>query len=231
MADQNAHGNGPSAPGGPPIPTAPPPPAAPVPEPEQPRQDSINPLWLKGWDSYSTWGWDSGTTSYYAQLYRNDADRDGAPTVWLDGTTVPVQRLQVLFMRIAMATREPVTAVYEALLHRTPDGVAAGYRHPVDPITPGGLPLAQVRYQLGEMSEGSNYEHGAVEALRWVLGQRAEAPASGAMVPTGERPSPLALAAESWAATAAVYMTRVKEYAAGAEAALMWATGKSTSAP
>lgn len=224
----------------PPMPSAPPPPATPpvptdpVPEPEMPRRDSINPLWLAGWDRYSTWGYDSGTGSYYAQLYRNSADRDGPPTVWLDGVAERIHRLPVLYVRIGLETREPLSSVYEALLHQLPDGVHQMYRHPTDPVAPQGLRLSQIRYQLGEMDTETPYERGAEAALRWTVGDRADAPCSGSRVAgqaPGTWPSPLVLTAEEWAATAAVYMTAVPDQAAGAEAALRWALGKSPTAP
>ncbi|GAB3287394.1 hypothetical protein [Kineosporia babensis] len=43
------------------------------------KQDSIDPVWIPGWAAYSTWGWDSGTRCWYAQMYRDTSDPDAAP--------------------------------------------------------------------------------------------------------------------------------------------------------
>ncbi|WP_161500427.1 hypothetical protein, partial [Streptomyces antimycoticus] len=158
-------------------------------------------------------------------------DRDAKPRHWISGTGQPIQHPQVLYMRIALATRAPLTAVYEALL-KTPTALAAGYRHPMDPIAPGGRTLAEVRQQLGAAHVGSSgYGQGSRAALQWLLGDVPTAPCSAATVPSGERPSPVAAAAEAWAATGAIYMTAAKELATGAETALLWALGRSTTAP
>ncbi|MFI8992149.1 hypothetical protein ACIG63_45690 [Streptomyces antimycoticus] len=221
----------PAAPPPPAPPSQPPTPTGPVPEPDMPQRDSVKPLWLPGWEAYSTWGYDTGTGSYYAQLYRDEDDRDAKPRHWISGTGQSIQHPQVLYMRIALATRAPLTAVYEALL-KSPTAVAAGHRYPMDPIAPGGRTLAEIRHQLGAARTGSSgYEQGSRMALQWLLGEVPTAPCSGATVPDGGRPSPLAVAAEAWAATGAIYMTAAKELAAGAETALLWALGTSTTAP
>jgi hypothetical protein len=45
--------------------------------------NSIDPLWLDGWDHHSVWGYDEGTQLYFAQLWRNTDNGAGPPTFWL----------------------------------------------------------------------------------------------------------------------------------------------------
>ncbi|MEV4416320.1 hypothetical protein [Catellatospora sp. NPDC049609] len=44
-------------------------------------QDSVNGLWLEGWDDKSVWGYDTGTQSYFAQLTRNGNSDDDGPDI------------------------------------------------------------------------------------------------------------------------------------------------------
>jgi hypothetical protein len=43
---------------------------------------------LPGWEHQSIWGWDEGTGSFYAQLWRNGSASD-APEIWLTGARTP----------------------------------------------------------------------------------------------------------------------------------------------
>ncbi|MFI1733601.1 hypothetical protein ACH40E_31175 [Streptomyces acidicola] len=49
-------------------------------------EDFSLPLPLHGWARGSDWGYDTGTRSFFARLYRNDDDPSGAPTIWLSGS-------------------------------------------------------------------------------------------------------------------------------------------------
>lgn len=44
---------------------------------------SIYALALDGWDELSTWGYDSGIGSFYAQLTRNGQSDDNGPEIWI----------------------------------------------------------------------------------------------------------------------------------------------------
>lgn len=234
MADSRSWAGGAGAPPPPAVPPRPPAAGAgPVPEPESEQRDGVNPLWLPGWESYSTWGWDSGVRSWYAQLYRDSDDRDGPPRVWLDGAQ-PIPYAQLLYARIAVATGEALSAVYEAMLPM-PTSIVPGHREPADPVAPGGRTLAEIRHQLHttrvtavDNASGPAYEAGRAAALRWLLGEEPAAPCSGAALVYGGRPAPLTVAAEAWAATAAVYGRQQAGDAAGAEAVLRWALGRSS---
>ncbi|MFE7869442.1 hypothetical protein ACFUYE_03735 [Micromonospora humida] len=44
---------------------------------------------IDGWDHRSTWGWDVGARSLYAQLIRNGNSDDNGPDVWIAPPTTP----------------------------------------------------------------------------------------------------------------------------------------------
>lgn len=94
--------------------------------------DTIYPVLIDGWDDLSTWGWDSGVRSYYAQLTRNgNSDGDG-PDVWITPPAWPVMQLpETLAQAIAQATGADLAAVRTAMndsldedgqIHRIFDG-------------------------------------------------------------------------------------------------------------
>lgn len=57
-----------------------------VPQGQRIVEDFTLALPLRGWERGSDWGYDTGTRSFFARLYRNEADSSGSPTVWLSGT-------------------------------------------------------------------------------------------------------------------------------------------------
>ncbi|MGW6308768.1 hypothetical protein ACWFRQ_21520 [Streptomyces niveus] len=200
---------------------------APVPQPDVPRhEDSVHPLELNGWEQYSTWGFDTGVSSYFAVLYRNTDDPDEQPTVWLSGAAERYHLAPLLFARIVQTTGEPATAVYEALLTHLPNGVPDACRRPADPLAPG-ITLGHVEAQLDELLlrfGGDDTDAGQIDALQWVLGERPASP-TGTVHRTSPRPSPLEIAAEAWAASAAIYQSGRPDRVTGAENALHWAAG------
>jgi len=56
-------------------------------EVDQAARHGPQPFWMPGWDAYSIWGYDTdlsdGSHYLFAQLYRNDDDRDGPPRIWI----------------------------------------------------------------------------------------------------------------------------------------------------
>ena len=78
--------------------------------------DSIYPVFIDGWDQLSTWGWDSGMGSYYAQLTRNGKSDDNGPEVWITPPAWPVMQLpQTLAKAIAEVTGTELAAVIAAM--------------------------------------------------------------------------------------------------------------------
>ena len=78
------------------------------------RARGPQPLPLDGWEHASLWGWDEGTQSLYAHLWRNTDDpaRPPAIRVGLDDYTPAITLIPTLAQYIAMAaTCDPWDAV------------------------------------------------------------------------------------------------------------------------
>ncbi len=76
----------------------------------------IRPLGVPGWENFSTWGYDSGTGSFYAQLTHNSSSDDNGPDVWITAGTGPVvASADALAELIAQAVDEPVGVVRSAM--------------------------------------------------------------------------------------------------------------------
>lgn len=79
-------------------------------------------LWLPGWDERSVWGFDPQLDSYFAQLWRNPADGNSDPDIWIlgrgtaEGRPFAVSTARVLAHEIAMATGAGLAAVCRAML-------------------------------------------------------------------------------------------------------------------
>ena len=94
-------------------------------------ESSIYPVFLDGWDELSTWGFDSGADSYYAQLTRNGNSDDDGPDIWITPPTwPPMARPAELAQAVATATGVDLSTVRNALndgldeidqAHRIPD--------------------------------------------------------------------------------------------------------------
>jgi hypothetical protein len=70
-------------------------------------------LFLPDWDDLSIWGYDSGTSSFFAQLTRNGNSDDNGPDVWITpGPRFPVvtspAQLQALIADVVGATAADV---------------------------------------------------------------------------------------------------------------------------
>jgi len=77
---------------------------------------SIRPLALAGWEDLSTWGYDEGVGSFYAQLTRNGHSDDDGPELWLTPLAIPVVRSpEELADIIARRTAVPLTDVLAAM--------------------------------------------------------------------------------------------------------------------
>lgn len=65
----------------------------------------MNPLDLPGWSDYSTWGWDDGIGSYFAELIRDESDDPDEPEFWLSGVDPRFKTKEALARGIGIATR------------------------------------------------------------------------------------------------------------------------------
>lgn len=74
----------------------------------------INTLDLDGWSRRSIWGWDAPARSYYAQLW-HDHDRQGPPTIWIDGTGRRIPSVEVLSVQIAARIGIPAIMVRDGM--------------------------------------------------------------------------------------------------------------------
>jgi len=73
-------------------------------------------LLLPGWDDMSTWGYDSGTGSFFAQLTNNNSSDDDGPDVWITPGQYPViSNPGQLQTQIAGATGATASVVAEAM--------------------------------------------------------------------------------------------------------------------
>ncbi|MFG3701591.1 hypothetical protein ACGF5C_27320 [Micromonospora sp. NPDC047620] len=103
---------------------------------------SIYAVLIDGWDQRSTWGWDDGTRSYYAQLTRNGNSDDNGPEVWITPPAWPnLSAPEHLAMAIAAATRTDRAVVQNAMNDSLDDG--DGQRHRIRSTNPAPRPQAK----------------------------------------------------------------------------------------
>uniref|UniRef100_UPI003F49816A hypothetical protein n=1 Tax=Amycolatopsis sp. CA-096443 TaxID=3239919 RepID=UPI003F49816A len=96
--------------------------------------DAIDGTWalaLPGWDDLSTWGYDSGTGSFFAQLTRNGNNDDNGPDIWITpGASFPAvtapAHLRPLIASSTGAAAADVTAAMNHAVDR--QGAPARYR-------------------------------------------------------------------------------------------------------
>jgi hypothetical protein len=80
-------------------------------------------LFLDGWDERSTWGYDEGQASWFAQLWRNGLGEErGAPHTWITPgpVTPPIETLTELVTRIASATNASPAEIRAAMAEGAP---------------------------------------------------------------------------------------------------------------
>lgn len=87
-------------------------------------------LVLPGWEDLSTWGYDDGIGSFYAQLTRNGGNDDNGPEVWITPPRYPaITRSAQLATLITQTTGAAFTDVREALNDAvTSQGAPATFR-------------------------------------------------------------------------------------------------------
>ncbi|WP_329269101.1 hypothetical protein [Streptomyces sp. NBC_01451] len=86
-----------------------------VPQGQRIVEDFTLALPLRGWEWGSDWGYDTGTCSFFARLYRNEADWSGSPAVWFSGTDPDLGNVVALTDAVQKATGASRQAVVAAL--------------------------------------------------------------------------------------------------------------------
>ncbi len=170
--------------------------------------DSVD---LDGWDDRSTWGYDDGIGSFYAQLWRNPGDTD-APEIWLSGVDPRYPWPGCLALAVVEATgRDPVSVV-RAL------GIAA----PAASIRPAPQIIRAIE---GLPHPGDDtYAAGQLAVYHWALSGGGVAP--GSWLPwNGQPPAPEHVDAERHMITARAYQQHqghTHAFVGGADEALTW---------
>ncbi|GLY71270.1 hypothetical protein [Amycolatopsis taiwanensis] len=112
---------------------------------------------LPGWEHQSIWGWDEGTGSFYAQLWRNGSTSD-APEIWLTGALKPYPWPGCIALEIVEHTQADTLAVVQAM----------GIAHP-DPTLRTADEVMQRAEELRKLGD-SGYIRGQHHALAWTQG-------------------------------------------------------------
>jgi hypothetical protein len=173
---------------------------------------------LPGYDRQSTWGYDTGTRGFFAQLFENGTRRDN-PDLWLTAP-MPLLHAECLVAPISEHTGEDPLPILRAL----------GIAHP----SPALRPISELDEYASrfEQADPNPMSDGVIAAARWLTGAAANAPLSQSRPVNLEHPSPDAAVvhAEAAYATGVVYLSR-SDYAAGVETMLVHATSKTASEP
>ena len=166
---------------------------------------------LAGWDERSVWGYDTGTGSFYAQLWRNPGDSD-APDVWLSGVNPPLPWPGCIVAATVDATGcDPVSVVR-----------ALGLAHPTAHLR-GRAELAAAAGPLAHTNEG--YTAGKFAALQWAMGMATVTPGGRRPWPERQPPSVEEVVAEQYVITGRAYQPLAgdtRAWVGGADEAFAW---------
>lgn len=113
---------------------------------------------LPGWEHQSIWGWNEGTGSFYAQLWRNSSSSD-APEIWLTGAQKPYPWPGSIALEIVEHTQAEPLAVVQAM----------GIAHPEPALRPD-QEIGSLVSELIAANDPSPYSMSKMQALAWVLG-------------------------------------------------------------
>lgn len=114
---------------------------------------------LLGWEDQSIWGWDEGTSSFFAQLWRNGSSSE-APEIWLTGARKPYPWPGCIALDIVELIEADSLAVVQAL----------GIADP-EPALRSEDDIARHADQLTSLNDRSEYIGGQLAALTWTRGQ------------------------------------------------------------
>lgn len=171
---------------------------------------------LAGWDDRSIWGWDDGTGSFYAQLWRNGSTSD-APGIWLSGARKPYPWPGSVALDIVQHTGAAPLAVVQAL----------GLADPA-PRLRDAAEITQQIAQLTSLNDNGGYIVGQLYALAWTQGLETLSPSTRGK-DDDSRPAPDRVDAEHHLITGRIYLgggERSQAFYSGADEALWWALGR-----
>lgn len=170
---------------------------------------------LPGWEHQSIWGWDDGTRSFYAHLWRNGSTSD-APEIWLSGVRKPYPWPGCIALEIVEHTDADRLAVVQAM----------GIAHP-NPTLRTKAEIMQRVDELKELRDNGDYIGGQIHALAWTQGLTELTPGTHTKHP---RPTPEQADAEHHIITGRVYLGgdtfHGRDFFSGADEALWWALGR-----
>lgn len=188
--------------------------------PEHSRNHTVRPgvrlhdaVDLSGWEQRSIWGWDEGTSSFYAQLWRNGSTSE-APDVWLTGARKPYPWPGCVALEIVERTESDALAVVRAL----------GIAHP-EPTLRTPAEVGSRVLELRKQKEEGHYVGGKIHALAWTQGLAEFTPGTrtywGKSIPTVER-----VDAEHHMITGSVYRGENRAFFTGADESIWWVLGR-----
>lgn len=164
-------------------------------------------IWLDGHDDQSTWGYDTGVDSFFAQLWKNGSESED-PELWLTPPLLSATWPYVLVPPIVAYANEEPLAVVRAL----------GIARPAPELRDRDE-LAGLRERL--FAENLDpYGVGQLRALDWILGHNTTSPSTMTPARCGECPTAAEVDAEATMAAGILTVTGRTERA-GVEAGLL----------
>lgn len=171
---------------------------------------------LPGWDEQSVWGYDEGTSSFFAQLWTNGSSSD-APEIWLSGVSVTYPWPGSIALEIAERTRADQFEIIRALGLSAPEPRTRS----TDEIRRKAVSVAMAADRAP-----APYVLGQRLALDWVAGFGPTCPGSLRSWPPEQLPTPAQIDAEHHYVTGRIYRGQDHEIYSGADEALWWALGR-----
>lgn len=182
----------------------------------RPGDEVLDSVGLPGWEEQSVWGWDSGTGTFFAQLWHNDSVSEAPDIAIVAGprTVYPWPSCVALAVVERVEGMDPLTVV-RAMGLADPD------------------PQLRADEEIAELIEQARADgrtrcvEGQVHALTWTLGRADRSPGSR-LTWCGGRPTAAQVDAEHHMATGGLYRAvgRDREALSGVDMALWQALGR-----
>lgn len=170
-------------------------------------EDFRDAIWLDGYDGQSVWGYDTGVSSFFAQVWSNDS-ASYEPDLWLTPPDLCAAWPYVLVPLIVTFTGSTPLSVVRAL------GVA---RPAPELISDDALCSRRARCSA---DTGNPHAAGQARALDWVLGDSHRSPFDATPVNEAQRPTAAEVDAEAHHAAGMLTLLGGAELA-GVEEALL----------
>lgn len=170
--------------------------------------DFVEAVWLDGYEDHSIWGYDSGTASFFAQIWRNGSDADEPPELWLSPPDYQMSWAEMVVPLLVDFTGTDPLPVVRGMGLTAPAPCVAD------------LGTVESRLQKWTQLPDSEHARGQIAALEWILGRSSASPSSAAIATQDGPPAPALVSAEVAHATGMVYLTR-RDFVGGVEDALV----------